>query len=85
MGMSYKPLWILLIKRDMTKGQLREKAGISTRALAKMGRGEDVNTDVLRKICAALDCTLPDIVEIVPDNRIIKKQTRNKTACREVL
>ena len=62
MGMSYKPLWILLIKRDMTKGQLREKAGISTRALAKMGRG-----DVLRKICAALDCTLPDIVEIVPD------------------
>ena len=67
MGMCYKPLWILLIKRDMTKGQLREKAGISTRALAKMGRGEDVNTDVLRKICAALDCTLPDIVEIVPD------------------
>ena len=67
MGMSYKPLWILLIKRDMTKGQLREKAGISTRALAKMGRDEDVNTDVLRKICAALDCTLPDIVEIVPD------------------
>lgn len=67
MGMSYKPLWIQLIKRDMTKGQLREKAGISTRALAKMGRGEDVNTDVLRKICAALDCTLPDIVEIVPD------------------
>lgn len=67
MGMSYKPLWILLIKRDMTKGQLREMAGISTRALAKMGRGEDVNTDVLRKICAALNCALPDIVEIVPD------------------
>lgn len=67
MGMSYKPLWILLINRDMTKGQLREKAGISTRALAKMGRGEDVNTDVLRKICAALDCSLADIVEIVPD------------------
>lgn len=69
MGMSYKPLWILLIKRDMTKGQLREKAGISTRALAKMGRGEDVSTEVLRKICAVLDCTLPDIVEIVPDEQ----------------
>lgn len=67
MGMSYKPLWILLIKRDMTKGQLRVKAGISTRALAKMGRGEDVSTEVLRKICAVLDCTLSDIVEIVPD------------------
>ena len=66
-GMSYKPLWILLIKRDMTKSQLREKAGISTRAMAKMGKGEDVNTDVLRKICTVLDCTLDDIVEITPD------------------
>ena len=66
MGMSYKPLWILLIKRDMTKGQLREKARISTRALAKMGRGEDVSTEVLRKICAVLDCTLTDIIEIAP-------------------
>jgi DNA-binding Xre family transcriptional regulator len=67
MGLSYKPLWILLIQKDMTKGQLREKAGLSTRALAKMGKGEDVSTDVLRKICNALDCTLSDIVEIVPD------------------
>ncbi len=67
MGISYKPLWILLIKRDMTKGQLREKAGISSRAMAKMGKSEDVNTDVLRKICTALNCTLDDIVEITPD------------------
>lgn len=67
MKMSYKPLWILLIKRDMTKTQLRTKAGISTRQLAKMGRGEDVSTDVLRKICATLDCTLDDIVEMLPD------------------
>lgn len=67
MGISYKPLWILLIKKDMTKSELREKAGISTRAMAKMGRGEDVNTDVLRKICGVLNCTLNDIAEIVPD------------------
>jgi len=66
-GISYKPLWILLIKRDMTKGQLREKAGISSRAMAKMGKSEDVNTDVLRKICTALNCTLDDIVEITTD------------------
>jgi len=51
----------------MTKGQLREKAGISSRAMAKMGKSEDVNTDVLRKICTALNCTLDDIVEITPD------------------
>lgn len=67
MKISYKPLRILLIKRDMTKGQLREKAGISSRAMAKMGKSEDVNTDVLRKICTALNCTLDDIVEITPD------------------
>ena len=51
----------------MTKGQLRERAGISSRAMAKMGKSEDVNTDVLRKICTALNCTLDDIVEITPD------------------
>lgn len=67
MSLNYKPLWILLVKRDMTKSQLREKAGISTRAMAKMGKGEDVSTDVLRKICCVLDCTLADIVEITPD------------------
>lgn len=51
----------------MTKSQLRERAGISSRAMAKMGKSEDVNTDVLRKICTALNCTLDDIVEITPD------------------
>lgn len=50
----------------MTRGQLRGKAGISTRALAKMVRGEDVNTDVLRKYVLRW-IVLPDIVEIVPD------------------
>lgn len=67
MRISYEPLWILLINRDMTKGRLWEKAGISSRAMAKMEKSEDVNTDVLRKICTALNCTLDDIVEITPD------------------
>ena len=68
MGMNYKPLWKLLIDRDMTKSQLRALAGISTRAMAKMGKNEDVNTDVLRKICSVLNCSLNDIVELVPDS-----------------
>lgn len=67
MGMNYKPLWKLLIDRDMTKSELRVLAGISTRAMAKMGKNEDVNTDVLRKICSVLNCSLNDIVELVPD------------------
>ena len=50
MGVNYKPLWKMLIDRDMTKGQLRIASGISTRALAKMGKNEGVNTDVLCKI-----------------------------------
>ena len=60
MGIRYKPLWILLIKRDLTKG--REKAEISSRAMAK-----DVNADVPRKIRPALNCALNDLVEITPD------------------
>ena len=67
MGMNYKPLWKLLIDRDMTRSQLRELAGISTRALAKLGKNEDVSTDVLRKICSVLDCSLSDIVEFTTD------------------
>ena len=67
MGMNYKPLWKLLIDRDMTRSQLRELAGISTRALAKMGKNEDVNTDVLRKICGTLNCSLTDIIELTAD------------------
>lgn len=68
MGMSYKPLWKLLIDRNMTRSELRILAGISTRALAKMGKNEDVNTDVLRKICAVLKCSISDIVELIPEH-----------------
>lgn len=67
MQISYKPLWKLLIDRDITKGELRIRAGISTRALAKLGKNEDVSTDVLRKICAVLECDLVDIIETHPD------------------
>lgn len=70
MGMSYKPLWKLLIDRDMTRSQLRELAGISTRALAKLGKNEDVSTDVLRKICSVLNCSLSDIVEFTTDRKV---------------
>lgn len=63
MEISYKPLWKLLIDRDITKSELRLRAGISTRALAKLGKNEDVSTDVLRKICTVLNCDLSDIME----------------------
>lgn len=69
MDISYKPLWKMLIDRDMSRSQLRVQAGISTRALAKLGKNEDVSTDVLRKICTVLQCDISDIMEtcVIPN------------------
>lgn len=67
MSMNYNKLWKVLIDRNMMKKDLIQRAGISTNAMAKMGKGGDVSTQVLRKICTALDCRLEDIVEIIPE------------------
>ena len=67
MAVSYKKLWILLIEKDMKKTDLRIQSGISTGALAKLGKNENVNTEVLAKICKALDCKIEDIMEMNPD------------------
>ena len=69
MAVSYKKLWILLIEKDMKKTDLRIQSGISTGALAKLGRNENVNTEVLAKICKALDCKIEDIMEMIPENK----------------
>lgn len=63
-SMNYNKLWKLLIDKKMMKKDLIERAGISTNAMAKMGKGGDVSTNVLRKICHVLDCEIEDIVEI---------------------
>ena len=63
-AVSYNNLWKLLIDKDMTKTQLREKADIATSTLAKLSKDEQVSMDVLLRICTALDCGLDDIVEI---------------------
>ena len=60
MAVSYKKLWILLIEKDMKKTDLRIQSGISTGALAKLGRNENVNTEVLAKICKTLDCKIEE-------------------------
>lgn len=68
MTVNYNRLWKLLIDLNMSKTELREKAGITTNALAKMGRNENVSTEVLCKICNALNCRLEDVVEIINEN-----------------
>ena len=68
MAVCYKKLWKLLIDKNMNKTELRNATGITTTALAKLGRNENVNTEVLVKICKVLDCNIEDIMEIVDDN-----------------
>lgn len=68
MNISYKKLWKLLIDKDMMKKDLAEKAQISSASIAKLGRNENVNTDILLKICKALECDISDIMEIVSEN-----------------
>lgn len=70
MTVNYNRLWKLLIDLNMSKTELREKAGITTNALAKMGRNENVSTEVLCKICNALNCRLEDVVEIITENEV---------------
>lgn len=67
MGASYKKLWHLLIDRGMKKRELCELAAVSTSTLAKLGKGENVNTEILIKICQALGVGIDEIMEIVSD------------------
>ena len=69
MAASYKKLWKLLIDKDMRKEDLRLKAGLTTTAIAKLGRNETVHMDILLKICNALNCGLDDILEIVSEDK----------------
>lgn len=64
MGICYDKLWKLLIDKHMNKTELIQTAGISTNAMAHMGKNEDVRVEVLTKICVALECSFDDIVEI---------------------
>lgn len=76
MRISYKPLWKLLIDREMKKKNLCQVAGISPASVTKMGKGGHVTTETLEKICLALDCSVTDIVELVPD-QAEQKEAKN--------
>lgn len=65
MRISYNKLWKMLIDKNMKKSDLKEKAGISSASLAKLGKGDNITTDVLLRICEAMNCHLEDIMETV--------------------
>jgi putative transcriptional regulator len=64
MGFSYNKLWKLLIDKNMNKQDLKRISGISTASIAKLGKGENITTDVLLKICESLNCDISDIMEV---------------------
>ena len=64
MAVKYDKLWVILKERNMMKTDLIKVAKISTNAMAKLGKNEDVRLGVLVKICKTLDCKLDDIVEM---------------------
>lgn len=68
MGVSYKKLFKLMIDRDIKKKELRERAGIGNSTMTKLANNENVTMEVMAKICMALECTLDDIVEIIPNS-----------------
>lgn len=67
MALSYNKLWKLLIDKGLKKSELNKITGISESTMAKLAKGENVNTEILERICKALDCEIGDIVELKND------------------
>lgn len=68
MAICYKKLWKLLIDKDMKKKDLQRVAGMSAASITKLGKNENVNTEIIQKICTALQCDVSDIMEMT-DNQ----------------
>ena len=72
MAVCYNKLWHMLIDRNMSKTQLIKEAKISTNAMAHLGKNEDVRVEVLVRICSVLNCSIEDIMEIIPEQTEMK-------------
>ena len=67
MRISYNKLWKMLIDQNMNKRDLAEKSDVSTASIAKLSKGANITTDVLLKICEAMNCHIEDILETIDD------------------
>lgn len=77
-AISYNKLWKLLIDKNMNKQDLKNISGISTASIAKLGKGENITTTVLLKICNALECDIADIMEVIVDD--VQKDNNDESA-----
>lgn len=69
MTITYKKLWKLLIDKELKKKDLQAMAGISSASITKLGKNENVNMDIIEKICVALNCKVDDILDITGENK----------------
>lgn len=69
MAISYNKLWKLLIDKNMKKKDLQRLSGISSATITKLGRNENVNTEILQKICTALECDICDVMEMKTEEK----------------
>ena len=75
MAISYNKLWKLLIDKNMKKKDLQRLSGISSATITKLGRNENVNTEILQKICTALECDICDVMEFISNT--VKEEKQN--------
>ena len=71
MAISYKRLWKLLIDKDLKKKDLESITGISHYTMNRLNKGENVTIGVLEKICQSLNCSIEDVVEIIPEDKTV--------------
>lgn len=69
MAISYKPLWHLLIEKEMNKEDLKRVSGITSNIIARMSKGNYVNLESIEKICLALNCKVEDVVCIINEEK----------------
>lgn len=69
MAVTYKKLWHILLDRDMKKKDLQKSADLTKYTMRKLSNDEAVTTDTLVKICRALNCTVDDIMEVLPEDK----------------
>lgn len=67
MAISYKPLWYLLVEKEMNKEDLKRAANITSNIVSRMSKNAYVNLDSIEKICLAMDCRIEDVVKIIKD------------------
>lgn len=78
MAINYNKLWKLLIDKNMKKKDLQRLSGVSSATISKLGRNENVNTEILQKICTALDCDICDIMEMKAEEKRDQAATSDK-------